>query len=958
MSPEVSIAVARLRSAWDAGIGLSRRRALVAVVATVLVGAAHLARIGSPAARAVAGAALVLLAAAWVVWALVQRRRRRDVRYAVRSVVGPIDAALASATLRAMTLVDRMEVDPKMGSLALAELHVSRLVGRVSIARVRARAAKVGARWSAAGLGLAAVALVVIVVEPFRVVEGLDVLAARRGRAPLPLAWLDDVELDAAPPAYLHARDARLAPFAPTAQPRGTTLTVRGRPLHAGRALVLTDGVTEAPFVGDGQSGVVARFVLGDSTELFVAARFGSVLVPEPDTQAVTSIADEAPKVLLDGAPRTVRLLDEPSIALRYEATDDHGLREVHLVLRAGTREERRVLSRPEAEAKSDRGAVELRSTDRFLRRMFVPVVVTIEARDNDGVLGPKWGKSEAIVVVPPELGEAEAQRIAALVAARDQVTDLLADRLFQSAPEVPTRTAHVAHEKEAQEKAVLAVHAALAQEYGGLRVDGRVASLFRGQLRRLGKALDAEAARPSASTHEALVVATESTLLALDAGLRALGVRDTRAVAKRVADVADDAASAGDVLATATEPAPAPVAKLDAAVEILRGGGRQLLRLGDLGADLGEIVVNDLRRIDRAREAGQLAQAALAARDLAARLRHPHPSFSGGSGSGSGSGGTESGAGQGEGEASEVDQEQAEIERELEDLVREHAGAMNEVAEALERAASSEDLQALRDQAREHAEAIREAVKRLPSDAGAPGTAESAGAAGRQRAEAMAGALERGQASEAVESGQGALRELDRAKRLGDEGRGSLADERAGREAGLARDTIERELAFAERALAELRQRAGAGAREALGRASEAEKKLADRTRKLADKGERGDAALPEDLLGHLSDAEQAMRGAGEALAAGDGARGHEKQDEAQRLLEMARGEPSPSSDGTGREQSPDGAIHPTRQPIPGKGDHKGPEAFRRRVLEGLGGDADPLLREAVKRYAEGLLR
>ena len=42
----------------------------------------------------------------------------------------------------------------------------------------------------------------------------------------------------------------------------------------------------------------------------------------------------------------------------------------------------------------------------------------------------------------------------------------------------------------------------------------------------------------------------------------------------------------------------------------------------------------------------------------------------------------------------------------------------------------------------------------------------------------------------------------------------------------------------------------------------------------------------------------------------------------------------------------------------IPGKDKHKGPEDFRRRVLEGLGGSADPVLKEAVKRYAEGLLR
>jgi hypothetical protein len=45
-------------------------------------------------------------------------------------------------------------------------------------------------------------------------------------------------------------------------------------------------------------------------------------------------------------------------------------------------------------------------------------------------------------------------------------------------------------------------------------------------------------------------------------------------------------------------------------------------------------------------------------------------------------------------------------------------------------------------------------------------------------------------------------------------------------------------------------------------------------------------------------------------------------------------------------------------RAPIPRAEDYKGPEAFRRRVLEGLGNAADPRLKDAVKRYAERLLR
>src|SRR5207244_403833 len=113
-------------------------------------------------------------------------------------------------------------------------------------------------------------------------------------------------------------------PFARTEQPRGTTLTVRGRPLRRGRALVLTDGADDVPFVDDGAGGVVARWTLGDTTTLWVAARFGEVRVRAADEQVVASVPDETPRVVVTGAPRTARLLDEPSIPVHYEATDDH----------------------------------------------------------------------------------------------------------------------------------------------------------------------------------------------------------------------------------------------------------------------------------------------------------------------------------------------------------------------------------------------------------------------------------------------------------------------------------------------------------------------------------------------------------------------------------------------------------------------------------------------------------
>ena len=164
----------------------------------------------------------------------------------------------------------------------------------------------------------------------------------------------------AAPPDYLHhAGEVRALPCARRSR-AAPPLTVRGRPLRPGRAVVLTDGRADVPFVDDGAGGLIARWTLGDSTTLSVAAVFGEVRVRQADEQDRHRIPDEVPRVTVEGAPRTVRLLDEPSIPIHYEATDDHGLREVHLVLRAGTREERRVLSHPAADVLVDRGGYEL----------------------------------------------------------------------------------------------------------------------------------------------------------------------------------------------------------------------------------------------------------------------------------------------------------------------------------------------------------------------------------------------------------------------------------------------------------------------------------------------------------------------------------------------------------------------------------------------------------------------
>lgn len=947
------IAIAKLRAAWDEQIRPSSRRAIAALSFAAFFAAALIGRMGTERSRMVSFGLVCAVVLLFLLRAIVIRKRQKNARHTIRSILVKTDAELGSATLRALTLSERAKTDETVGSSALADLHISRLLERAPTDRVQIRAAKSARFWSLAALGLAMGSAIVVLAEPFRVVEGLDVLAAKDGVAPLPVPWLDDVEMIAAPPEYLRRKTTVLLPFSPTDEARGTVISVRGRPTHSGRTLVLTDGVQEVPFVDDGAEGLIARWTLKETASLSIAAVFGSVRIPQADIQVVNSIADEAPSVTLKGAPRTVQLLDEPSVPIHYEATDDHGLREVNLVLRSGAREERRVLSKPVGETKSDRGGYEIKASDPFLKRTYAPVEVTVQARDNDPVSGPKWGKSEAIVLVPPQVGEPEALRYAALRRIRDALTDLLAERMDIKAPGTKDKTEHKQLEQAAQDKVFSVVESVMSESFGGLRVRGRSAMLLRGQLERLKKALDEEQKSPTREKHEALVLATESVLLAVDSGLRGLGFADARTVARRLGDAAEELGTAFLERASAEDPKSAN-ARIDAATSVLSGGGRQLLKLGELGSDLGEIVENDLRRVARARSAGDFFHAELAARDLAARLRKPDPSFGGG-----GRGGVESGGSPSPnpGEASDADSEMGAGEQELEELARDHAAEMNEVADALEKAISKEEMEALKEEAKKHADAIREAIKNLPRSGDDSPSARDAAAAGRQQAESMAGALEQGNPKDAVQNGKNAADSLKEARRRANESNGFFSEEGIGREADKARETIERELAWAEQALEQLRRAASERAKEELERSSKDEQSLADRGRRLMEKGQSGERSLPQDMADKLSEAEQAMREAEKALKEGKGEDGLRHQQNAQRLLEMAKGERSEERNRDGNQESPDGRMSKDTE-IPGKEKHKGPEDFRRRVMKGLGKASDPVLKEAVKRYAEGLLR
>ncbi|MGH3000212.1 MAG: DUF4175 family protein, partial [Gaiellaceae bacterium] len=319
-----------------------------------------------------------------LIWHRVEGWRAREPERVLGWLGRRGERAPAERALRALSLANG---SGQGVSSELARLHIARSLARLPSDKILANATKSAARVSLAALLAGGCWVVLAAFQATSVLEGADILFARHGVAPLSMTWLDGVELSARPPDYLHQSAIDDVERTPVALPVGSIVTVRGSPLRSGRRLLLSDGAVEVPFVEDGSGVVVARWPLTGSCTLRAVARFGDAVIPGSEALRILAIPDAAPVVTLEGAPRQVQIAHETAdIPIRYAAEDDHGLREVQLVLRSGEREDRRVLSRLDGETKNDRGGLVLRLTDPFFKKSYAPVEVTVEAKDNDPV--------------------------------------------------------------------------------------------------------------------------------------------------------------------------------------------------------------------------------------------------------------------------------------------------------------------------------------------------------------------------------------------------------------------------------------------------------------------------------------------------------------------------------------------------------------------------------------------
>ncbi len=801
---------------------------------------------------------------------------------------------------------------------------------------------------------LTALVLIGLAVSPLRAIEGIDVALARGGVAPLPMSWLEDPELTVHPPTYLHKPDSHYRGYRKVVANRGASIELRGTIKHAGRTLVLADDYHEVPFVDDGKGGAVARWSVAVSGFLRVRARFGDVVIEEPDGFSLTAVLDEVPTVELDGAPRTVELEKEGHgrIPLRYDAWDDHGLTDVHLVLRVGEKEERRVLAKLDAQPKHDRGGYTLRTDDPFVRKARTPIAVRIEARDNDPITGPKWGRSLEITLVPPIIGGAEARRAVALRKVRDTLVDTLALALEGTADAKGAASVEKAFsgaQKECDEF--------LTADHDGLGVPWRVALVVRGRLRKVDEAIATEKKAPGEVAHKRTIAAIEALTLRLDDALRALQNRDSKTISKLVAEVAWD----GALAASALERDPVALAKaatprLEVDLKALAGAGTSLRTLGGLGDDLGEIVENDLRRVATARQAKNLHHAYLALADLAARMREPYPSFSGGGGDGGGKGGDTAQGPPGDDESmeeSEGEKQAGSQQGKLEELVKEHGESIGKVEDLLRAAEDPKQIEGLLEEAKRRAKLLRESVSGLPKAGGLKKDLTSAEASVREKVEAMAGALEKLQLGDAKERGTSGRKAIDEAR--------DKSWMKPGAEQRL--DDIETEvttqLTWIEKLLAQIRKAAAEKAKEGVKGVAPREKGLSEKADQLGDDAEKK-SPLPDDVKGLLEQAGKKMKEAAERLAEGDSDKALEAQKEAQRLLEKASQKSKNVDHEQGQGDEGNKSFDPHEKVEIGDGkDFKGPEAFRKRALTGLGsGATSPKLKDAVKRYTEGLVQ
>lgn len=942
-SPEM--AVTAITRAFRRPLGFAVRLAVSLLVLLLFIVTVLFARAGTDLARGASALALVLCLLGLLVISLVRKRKWRDPRSALYHALRRVDDETAARAERAFGTYRRLssggeggggESDRLGESPDLARLHVSRMLARLPLQKVEESGQMVRRRWMRGGLFLGAACLALLLSRPLVVIEGVDVLFARGGVGPFPIAYVEQMSVTSELPSYLDGTGKKRPVFSRLASiPQGSEIEVRVVPTVSDRKLLLTDGIAEVPLVSDGQGGLVARWSADDAAVLRVAARFGQVLLYDANETLLSPLEDRPPQVLLSGAPSSRQLADLDELSLDYTAVDDHGLTQVDLVITSGQRSHREELAHLDGQRQSYRGAHRLTKEHDMFRRAFLPVHVTVEARDGNTATGPNWGKSRAITLIPEPLGKEIAERHKSLREFRQALTTYLAK-------DIEASHLTISAAKDARKEA----HEALLSSYETLEtkllestnVPKHSLAFLEAQL----EALSRKGVERSTS---------ESVLLAADALLQTVGDREAADLARDLGAAVEEIAVQARQLRFETEGV--HLQGLDDLMTGAKEGAVQLREVGILGLDLGSVAIGDLTRIARTLVTKEYGQAEAAAMHLAERLKRATPSF--GSKGGAVEAGTPThggGQGQAEGPPSEAPGDFDEMSQQLDDLAQDAATELTELEKMLREAqrAAEADFQSspeLGDVARE----LREKMGQLPHQGSASFGPRGDAAAARGYGEAMAEALEAGDLSEAVERGLDADEALRRAEKSLEQASGWL-DEGAVEE---ARQALDRALEEARRASEDLQKNSERSVSEPLGERAQMQREFSERAKDLAKRGADPSAPLPERSIEALRRASELLERAAQAMEAGRGEEGAEHATDAQVELERAVPDQSESQGSDGGDGAEGNERSTARDGSVPDEERDRARDFRERVEKGLGRGSGRLS-PAVRRYAEEL--
>lgn len=917
------------------------RRLVWVGVLTAVSTSALVARAGTPAARLLA-AGLVTATSLGLALVYVRRSRQgRDLARVLSQIVRPSDPEAGARSLRALRLWRQTHSNEAFGaSPALAERFLLDALASVSSELIEKRARRRARLTDALVIVGLLISLGLAARAGHEILEGLNVAFARNGRAPLAMFWLDVTAASARPPSYLRISEHSILFGARLSEPIGTIISVRGYPVRSGPALVLTNGRQSVDFVQSADGELVAHWTLTRSERLGIAARFGPTMVEQEDAVVIDAEPDQRPVVSLENEGQTVRLGRVPRVELNYRASDDHGLRQIDLVLRSAEREDRRTLMRLDGQQREQSGAHALDAADALLKGVRLPTLVRIEARDDNNLVANNWGHSGWITLEPPMPGQPEAERMDVLRnVLRGMVEWLAAD------PNPELVSAEVLRDLVEKKQVALARLEQSLRPGEGWHWPNHVELL----LSALGEKLSRSGTRSGPRS------TVERATLALDSLVLDLSERDARLVSVAMADLADEIVL-GARQAAGTESRDRGQRRVDDALVFLRGGAHSLRALGLLGHDLANVVRASLTRIERARAASDFTHVQLAAEYLAARLRRPEPS----AGSAP-TGGIESapmpGSTRSRSTASNAHQRIERMLIELQQLQRDHRANL----ELLERTLKASEAEVRQDaphgDERERADRLRRLAEALPYMGAEPDSALSSQVVAREQALGAAESMRSQQNGDALERVRAARDAI--AEALLRAGREESSDGIDRKTLGLLDEELKNQARSLEQRLEAARNETGQRAAQQLGHQVASERELAGRARALARREQRKDSVIPEALRRDIDRAADYMERASEALSKSDGASALDDEQRAQALLDRFDSQANRGRDEGNQDEAPSRPSPMTnRGTVTPTGDPEAAARFRSRVQKGLSTQAPGELGAAIRRYAEGLLR